>query len=207
MGKQFRFSHDYKQPYETSCLLQWSFIRSRYKMKISLILVLAVAAVSYGSSTTTTTTTTTTTEHQRTRRSANGCPYQVEIKYGGSSKPDSGPYKLYKKYYGTYTIQTGTFDGKDWYLSSNGRYAIWYNDGRWRVGTVGNKGSNKGVFYSLTPSAIASAIASVSGFGLYVSASSSFECPWNAFSYWKYYVPGINQWVDAGNGMYISIAS
>merc|ERR1711953_1452155 len=101
------------------CLLQWSLIRTRYKMKISLILVLTVAAMSYGIPTTTTTTTT--AEHQRTRRSANGCPYHVEIEYGGSSKPDSGPYKLYKKYYGTYTIQTGTFDGKDWYLSSNGR--------------------------------------------------------------------------------------
>merc|ERR1711953_557846 len=189
------------------CLLQWSLIRTRYKMKISLILVLAVAAVSYGSPTTTTTTTT--TEHQRTRRSANGCPYQVEIKCGGSSKPDSGPYKLYKKYYGTYTIQTGTFDGKDWYLSSNGRYAIWYNDGRWRVGTVGNKGSNKGVFYSVNAGVSASArafgfTASAGPFGLSLSP----ECPFYPFLNWKYYVPGINQWVDAGyDGMHISKAS
>jgi len=170
-------------------------------MKISLILVLTVAAVSYGNPTTT-------TEHQRTRRSANGCSYHVEIEYGGSSKPDSGPYKLYKKYYGTYTIQTGTFAGKDWYLSSNGRYAIWYNDGRWRVGTVGNKGSNKGVFYSVN----AGVSASLGAFGFTASAgpfglSLSPECPFYPFFKWKYYVPGINQWVDAGYGMHISEAS
>jgi len=160
------------------------------------------------------------TEHQRMRRSANGCPYLVKVEYSAepaeptasgfgfsasatagfsafgvsasasavpwkqpssSEEPDSGPYKALKKYYGTYTIQTGTFGGRDWYLSSNGRYAIWYKDGRWRVGSEGNKGSRSCVFYN----------------------TDDDKCPHQPGFNWKYYVSAINEWIDADYGMSI----
>ena len=51
----------------------------------------------------------------------------------------------------TYTIQPGTINGRDWYLSSNGRAAIWWGvdrtwtDGSWKwfVGKEYNKGTAK----------------------------------------------------------------
>jgi len=144
-----------------------------------------------------------TTEHHRTRRSINGCPYQVEVKYstatatagvsgfgfsvsvtGDDYDPNRGPYKLLREYYETYTIQSGTFDGRDWYLSSSG-HAIWYKGGRWRVGTEGSKGTTGGVFYT----------------------KEDDKCPHQTGFDWKYYVPAINEWVDADSGMYILTAS
>ena len=108
-----------------------------------------------------------------------GCAYQVEVMSELQSSdyldPDNEPYKLRKKSYGTYTIQAGTFDGRDWYLSSNGRYAIWYWKGLWRVGTEGNKGSTKCFFYT----------------------ESDDKCPYEPMYDWKYWVSSINEWVDA----------
>ena len=137
-----------------------------------------------------------------------GCPYQVQVKYYSredssfriteieyftwtttttpvdSYDPSRGPYKLYESYYETYTIQTGTFDRRDWYLSSSG-HAIWYKDGTWRVGTKGDKGTTRGVFYT----------------------NDDDKCPHQPGFKWKYYVKSINDWVDAGYGMYIERVS
>jgi len=168
---QFRSSHHYKNknsPY-------WSLERPKSKMKISLIITLTVAAMSYASPLSSSET----TEHQRMRRSANGCPYQVKVKVGQSGDTDSGPYKLLKKYYGTYTIQNGHLNGRDWYR--NGKYAIWYSGTGWIVGTEDGKGGHAGVF----------------------SNPDDHKCPhlpaWN----WIYYVKAIRKWIDADHGMSI----
>ena len=135
-----------------------------------------------------------------------GCPYQVKVQYFGQEKsvlaslhaslspfvpfvsgaydPSGGPYKLLREYYETYTIQSGTFGGRDWYLSSSGN-AIWYKDGTWRVGTKGDKGTTRGVFYT----------------------NDDDKCPHQPGFKWKYYVKSINDWVDAGYGMSIYTVS
>merc|ERR1711953_1448484 len=204
---------------QTPCSLHWSFEIPNSKMKISLIITLTMAALSHGSplqSNLEISNSAQTTDHQRIRRSANGCPYVVKVEYSserefgfsasatvgasafgftasataGSSSaklpsssedPDSGPYKLLKKYYGTYTIQNGHIAGRDWYLSSNGRYAIWYKDGRWRVGPEGNKGTRSCVFYN----------------------TDDDKCPHQPGFNWEYYVSAINEWIDADYGMSI----
>merc|ERR1711953_1269468 len=186
---------------QTPCSLHWSFEIPNSKMKISLIITLTMAALSHGSplqSNLDISSSAQTTDHQRIRRSANGCPYVVKVEYSAepefgfsasaprklpssSEEPDSGPYKILKKYYGTYTIQNGHIAGRDWYLSSNGRYAIWYKDGRWRVGSEGNKGSRSCVFYN----------------------TDDDKCPHQPGFNWKYYVSAINEWIDADYGMSI----
>merc|ERR1712038_245602 len=110
---------------QTPCSLYWSFEIPKSKMKISLIITLTIAALSYGSplqSNLDISSSAQTTDHQRTRRSANGCPYVVKVEYSAepaasgfgvsasasarwkqpssSDEPDSGPYKALKKYYG-----------------------------------------------------------------------------------------------------------
>merc|ERR1711953_908660 len=204
---------------QTPCSLHWSFEIPNSKMKISLIITLTMAALSHGSplqSNLEISNSAQTTDHQRIRRSANGCPYVVKVEYSSerefgfsasatvgasafgftasatagsssaklpssSEEPDSGPYKLLKKYYGTYTTQNGHIAGRDWYLSSNGRYAIWYKDGRWRVGPEGNKGTRSCVFYN----------------------TDDDKCPHQPAFNWKYYVSAINEWIDADYGMSI----
>merc|ERR1712024_143921 len=122
------------------CSPYWSLERPKSKMKLSLIITLTVAAVSYASPLQPNldiSSSAETTDHHRMRRSANGCPYQVRVKYGYGEDTDSGPYKVWKEYYGTYTIQNGHIGGRDWYLSSNGKYAIWHSlkkNGQWVVG-------------------------------------------------------------------------
>ena len=152
-----------------------------------------------------------------------GCPYQVQVKYYSredssfriteieyftwtttttpvdSYDPSRGPYKLYESYYETYTIQTGTFDRRDWYLSSSG-HAIWYQDGKWRVGTEENKGTTRGVFDTNDDRKCPNLIPKYKDKSVYkyegtIKYATGFD--------WKYYVPSIGEWVDAGYGMYI----
>merc|ERR1711944_34270 len=132
------------------CSPYWSLERPKSKMKLSLIITLTVAAMSYASpmqSNLDISSSAQTTEHQRMRRSANGCPYQVKIQYASGEDTDSGPYKILKKYYGTYTIQNGHIGNRDWYLSSHG-LAIWYSGTGWIVGTKDGKGGHSGVFFN-----------------------------------------------------------
>merc|ERR1712079_857891 len=134
------------------CSPYWSLERPKSEMKLSLIITLTVAAVSYASplqSNLDISSSAETTEHHRMRRSANGCPYQVRVNYAKGEDSNSGPYKLWKKYYGTYTIQNGHIGGRDWYLSSDGKYAIWCYDGEWQVGDEHDKGTDEGFFYTV----------------------------------------------------------
>jgi len=114
------------------------------------------------------------------RRYANGCPDQVMVIYEDS---DSGPYKLLQKYYGTYRIQSGNIGGRDWYLSINGKYAIWYNRnyGQWVVGQEHKKGTDWRVFRN----------------------NDDDKCPHQPGYNWQYWVPAISKWVDADRGMSI----
>merc|ERR1712079_63292 len=125
---------------QTPCSPYCSFERpkSKSEMKLSLIITLTVAAMSYASplqSNLDISSSAQTTDHQRMKRSANGCPYQVKVNYAKGEDSDSGPYKLWKSHYGTYTIQNGQIGGRDWYLSSNGKYAIWYSKKKRTVGS------------------------------------------------------------------------
>merc|ERR1711953_884911 len=75
---------------QTPCSPYCSFERpkSKSEMKLSLIITLIVAAVSYASplqSNLDISSSAQTTDHQRMRRSANGCPYQVEVKYSSGT--------------------------------------------------------------------------------------------------------------------------
>ena len=67
-----------------------------------------------------------------------GCTEQLEVEYQVDWAPE-----IKAEVDGTYRIQTGTFGGRDWYLSSNGRSAIWYNDGHWRAGSARDKGTDR----------------------------------------------------------------
>merc|ERR1712062_337854 len=171
------------------CRPYWSLERPKFEMKLSLIITLTVAAVSYASplqSNLDISSSAQTTEHQRMRRSANGCPYQVRVNYASGEDNDSGPYKLWKKYYGTYTIQNGHIGGRDWYLSSNGKYAIWYSynvkkNGQWYVGPEHEKGTSRSHFYN----------------------NEDDKCPHQPAYDWKYWVSAINDWVPANRGMSI----
>merc|ERR1712062_10788 len=165
------------------CRPYWSLERQKSEMKLSLIITLTVAAVSYASplqSNLDISSSAQTTEHQRMRRSANGCPYQVRVNYAKGEDSDSGPYKLLKKYYGTYTIQNGHIGGRDWYLSSNGKYAIWYSGklGNWSVGREQKKGTGVSVFYT----------------------NDDDKCPHQPAYDWKYYVSAIKDWIPANKG-------
>merc|ERR1711902_155017 len=173
---------------QTPCSPYYSFERpkSKSEMKLSLIITLIVAAVSYASplqSNLDISSSAQTTDHQRMRRSANGCPYQVEVKYSTSADQDSGPYKLLKEFYGKYTIQNGHIGGRDWYLSSDGENAIWYDTeyGKWRLGYESKKDTTWCVFYT----------------------SDDDKCPHQPAFDWKYFVPAINQFIDANRGMTI----
>jgi len=159
-------------------------------MKLSLIITLTVAAMSYASplqSNLNISSSAQTTDHQRMRRYANGCvftscgcPDLVMVIYEDS---DSGPYKLLQKYYGTYRIQSGNIGGRDWYLSINGKYAIWYNRnyGQWTVGQEHKKGTDWRVFRN----------------------NDDDKCPHQPGDNWQYWVPAISKWVDADRGMSI----
>ena len=74
-------------------------------------------------------------ELERARRSIIivDCPWQVNISRRRGTDKNRGPYKLLRKFYGTYTIQAGTISGHNWYLK--GGQAIWYNGnkGQWIV--------------------------------------------------------------------------
>merc|ERR1711913_266717 len=84
---QFRSRHHCKSRTQTKplpCSPYWSFEIPKSKMKISLIITLTVAAVSYGGPLQPNldiSSSAQTTDHQRTRRSANGCPYVVKVEY------------------------------------------------------------------------------------------------------------------------------
>merc|ERR1712062_606687 len=169
---------------EHPCSLHWSFERPKSKMKLSLVITLTVAAVSYASplqSNLDISSSAETTDHHRMRRSSNGCPYQVTIKYKSGEDTDSGPYKVLKEHYGTYTIQNGHFNGRDWYLSSDGSDAIWYSGTNWIVGLESGKGSKGGFFYN----------------------PDDDKCPHQPSWNWKYYVSAIRKWIDADHGMSI----
>ena len=121
-----------------------------------------------------------------------GCPDHVELKVSDngrlfgysadivSSFPEvSKSYRLYDEYFETYTIQPETFAGRDWYLSDSG-HAIWYHDGKWRVGKEENKGTSTSVFYT----------------------DDDDECPHQPKSWgfrWKYYDGEEDKWWSDGH--------
>ena len=122
-------------------------------------------------------------ELERARRSIIivDCPWQVNISRRRGTDKNMGPYKLFRQYYGTYTIQAGTISGHNWYLK--GGQAIWYNGtkGQWIVGHTGDKGTSTGVFYT----------------------NDYHYCPNGPGYTWKYFVRAIESWVDAGQSMSI----
>merc|ERR1712062_220630 len=168
------------------CRPYWSLERQKSKMKLSLIITLTVAAVSYASplqSNLDISSSAETTDHHRMKRSSNGCPYQVKVNYAKGEDTDSGPYKLFKELYGTYTIQNGHIGGRDWYLSSDEKYAIWYYGKRasWQVGLEHEKGTKWCYFFTVDDD----------------------KCPHQTAFDWKYWVPAINEFIDADRGMSI----
>merc|ERR1712183_813359 len=112
-------------------------------------------------------------------RSINGCPYQVKVQRTKGTDDTKGPYKLLKKLYGTYTIQLGTVNGRDWYKKDGTQYAIWYSGSRWIVGTEDGLGSSGAIIYT----------------------DDDDKCPHQPGYTWKYYVPAIGNFVDAGKSM------
>merc|ERR1711953_1158932 len=134
---------------QTPCGPYWSFERPKSKMKLSLIIMLSLAAMSFASPMRPIDRFFPVSEREGVggfwgwlnvdpaRRSLNGCPYRVEIDIGPGGSLPSNPFR---KYYTTYTKQSGTVSGRDWNLSSNGKYMIWYfeesdGSGSWNVGT------------------------------------------------------------------------
>jgi len=116
---------------------------------------------------------------------SNGCPYKVKVGRTKGTNDNKGPYKLLENYYGTYTIQNGLIGGKNWFAGSGSRSdkAIWYYEaqGRWIVGLKNNVYTGTGWFSSLDDD----------------------DCPDTIYYTWKYYVPAIDDWVDAGKSMAI----
>merc|ERR1711997_482969 len=169
-----------------------SLSRSRYNMEILLVLTLTLATVLYATpvqldnnlvspTVVTSADTAAPVELHRSRRSIHGCAYQVTIK----GAMDHGPGKLHKEYYGTYTIQLGSFSGRDWYKKDG--HAIWYNrdKGDWVVGPAEAKGGDKGWFYT----------------------NDDDDCPHQPGFSWKFFVSAIDEWIDAGTSMSIYSAS
>merc|ERR1711997_477130 len=173
-----------------------SLSRSRYNMEILLVLTLTLAAVLYATpvqldnnlvspTVVTSAETAAPVELHRSRRSIHGCAYQVKIMGLTGTDAKHGPGKLFKEYYGTYTIQLGSFSGRDWYKKDG--HAIWYNrdKGDWVVGHVEGKGGDRGSFYT----------------------NDDDNCPNQPGFTWKYFVSAIDEWIDAGTSMSIYSAS
>merc|ERR1711997_288249 len=112
-------------------------------------------------------------------RSLNGCPYQVKVSRTKGTDDTKGPYKLLKEYYGTYTIQPGTVNGRDWY--KKGDHVISYCGKNWNVASEESLGECQGAFFTWDDD----------------------ECPHEPGYTWKYFVSAIDEWVDAGKSMSI----
>merc|ERR1712119_28015 len=157
--------------------LHWSLSRSRNKMKILLMLTLTVAAVIDATPLQPDNDNNLESPLDRTRRSVNGCPYQVIV--GGDEDPTKGPYKLHKEKFGTYTRREGEINGHDWYRKDD--YAIWYSGTGWLVGVEGSLGSHRHSF----------------------GTPDDDDCPHEPAYTWNYYVDAIGDFVDAGTSLSI----
>jgi len=70
---------------------------------------------------------------------AASCCDEVRVRRntGGDLSAQKEQAQLFQKYEKT----RGEIDGKDWWLSRDEEYAIWYTDGKWRIGHTNRVGS------------------------------------------------------------------
>ena len=109
-----------------------------------------------------------------------GCAYQVKVTGADFSK---GPYQNHGASFGTYTIQNGEINGRDWWKKGN--KAIWYNGSGWKVGNADKKQTSTSEF----------------------STWDDDGCPEDVGYTWRYYVRSIDDWIDADRHMHIVAAS
>merc|ERR1712117_581873 len=110
-----------------------------------------------------------------------GCCQKVKVHYSSSAYCSSsyGPRYEHNRLYGSnpgYFIKMSwTINGKVWYKSGNGQYAIWYAknpNGQWSVGKLSNLGRARSYAY----------------------ADAEDNCPEDIYWTWKYWN---GQWKDA----------
>ena len=94
----------------------------------------------------------------------------------------NGPYKILKEFYGTYTIQGGTLNGRDWYRK--GDAVISYVGDAWWISSVENKGKATGWMYTLD----------------------DHKCPNQPpANTWLYWASCLHEWLSVGTKMAITI--
>merc|ERR1711874_466250 len=154
--------------------LQTSIITGAFNMKITLIITLTAAALMANASPLDPDNTLLTKEVGRTRRSINGCPYQVTVT---NNNYETGPYKILRHFFGTYTIQVGTVNGRDWYKKDDDVIS-WVGDAWW-VQSKSSLGKAAGWMY----------------------AKEDRKCPHQAGYDWLYYAKSLEEWLSAGRKM------
>ena len=90
---------------------------------------------------------------------------------------NKGAHSAQSGIYGYYNAQPGTYDGKSWYKSSDGRAAVWYNIAMegWVIGPIEDVGTNT--------------------CGAYVLSTDS--CPYDPAFSWKFFSVDYDSWYDA----------
>lgn len=109
--------------------------------------------------------------------SGDNCCNRVEATYERGSK--NGAYDGQSDRFTSYTKQRGDINDKPQYLSDNGEEAIWYQGGKWRVGSIESKGS------------------SWAG----MTTKSTDDCPNEPAFNWRYFDD--DEWHDADQGFSI----
>ena len=113
-----------------------------------------------------------------------GCCWKVKVAFTKGHAETSGAYKLHKYMYGYYKMEPGLVNGHNHYTSlhGNGQFAIAFCGDSWWIQLAENRGECLGWSHSgwKTP-----------------------DCVHDVDYTWKYYVPILDQFLEAEKGLSI----
>ena len=112
------------------------------------------------------------------------CCWRVKVAFTSGHALRSGAYKLHRYMYGYYEMEPGLINGKNHYTSvhADGLLAVAYCGDSWWIQLATNRGECKGWAYS---------------------GWDSPQCVHDVEYTWQYFVPTINEFVDAKKGLSI----
>jgi len=113
------------------------------------------------------------------------CCRRLEVRSAPNWPQDKGITKLRPDIFGMYNLVTGLINGRDHWVSDNGKKGIWIDgDDDWVIGDYNDLGS--GVGAAFVPD----------------SRSPNVNCPEDIeFGKWMYFVRAINIWLEAEDGV------
>ena len=108
------------------------------------------------------------------------CCYKIRVAYT-TGHGNKGAHIAINHRYGYYYSQRGTYGGKSWYKSSDGKSAVWYRNRQWNIGAIRRVGSGVRNAY----------------------VSSSKRCPYGTGYSWRFYSENLESFYNAGKTLSI----